>query len=361
MPGFMLNNRQIRSLVGMAGIREPVPGSPLQLLSKEERPLIPLEPAFTSLVNEHILEPENGRWRVNKLFALALETCVRPEEVIELSTVIKPYFAFSIARRQAFWSECSRNIEGITKFYFPLSRNMVLLLLTDALTSQAPEPDQCGFHFLGSVEEAFVLSTVMHKIREYPVELAVSDLVNSVAREASMPQFTASFISMAGEKSLDRLAKSSEAISAVIGKLGVNGYLSLSDGKVKPSPAVETALKSPPQSGFVISHSEISETAIQSQSLLVLNAGGRKLVFRLRSSRGETPLFEWVEMSRQQIRLLIAGLLLPTVVLNRVNLDAKNTGSPPTPSPAFCFTCGAKLKSGAAFCGQCGSPIKKRN
>lgn len=311
MPGFILNSRQIRKVIDMIGLGEPVEGSPLQFLPQSKVPLHPDDPAFTELTDKHILElDEEDGWRVNKFFAVALKACVSPEEVISVGISQQGQPGICVARLGPLWCECTVSRDW-TKFYFPLTRSMVIFALTQALSGDAPEQESTGFHFVGSAEDAFVMATVMRELREYPVSLSIDTLRHAVARAATVPGFSAPFTVFAGPDAIERLAKSPVAVEAAIKRLAAEGHLQVVDGNVEPSAAASAALGDDPVASFGVQRTEIGEKGPASQSMLVIRAGGRNLVFRTSYAGEKSPRFEWIEMNRQQLRSMVTATLLP--------------------------------------------------
>ncbi len=377
MPSFILNSRQTWTLINKAGLREPLKGSPLYFLpDKHELHLD--DPAFNYLLENHLIETEEGSKRVNRLFAFALETCVRPEEVISVGVSKSGYPGYSVARKAAFWCECTMNREGTTKFSFPLSRSSVLMSLTGAFSSKNPEPEPSGFRFLGKPEEAFVLAVALKELREYPVGLTSLSLKKAVSRAVSVPLLAAPFALSAGAGAMERLSQSETAVDFIINRLFQAGHLRQIDDKILPSKSAELALGSFPEASFGIARTEISVLGAISQSFQVMKVGDRKLVFRLLNHKGLTPSFEWVEMDRQQIRLMICAMFVPSQVLAKnvtglpvSRASAKNSSVQTVKSigiapaqkcatatgPGFCRACGARVPSGALYCGQCGVVI----
>jgi hypothetical protein len=367
MPGFMLNNRQMHALFHLANIGKPISGSPLWLLPEPDR-LMPDDPAFQYLIDQSLIEKMEDGYRVNKMFAAALLTCAKPEEVISVGIDRKDHLGFAVVRRGQLWCECTVNHDGVTKIYFPLSRSTLVIMLTDALTGNSPEGEDSGFRFKGDAAEAFVLAAAMRELREYPVELRLGDLKKAVGEDALNPAYAAPFTSVTGLELIEKLAEGGEAIDKTIESLVNKGHLIVSDGRVKPSEKTELVLGQAPEAGFAVSRTVITGGGPKTQQMLVVKAGGHKLVFRLAESGGKTPLYEWVEVNRTKLRLLVAALTLPEDAVNSLSAalaaeepaaDAVETAPERAFRPSFCTNCGAPLKEGATFCTQCGERLKR--
>jgi hypothetical protein len=363
----MLNNRQIHALLHLAGIGEPVNGSPLWLLPEPDK-LMPDDPVFRYLIDQTIIEQMEDGYRVNGMFAAALLTCASPEEVISVGIDRKDHLGFAVARRGQLWCECTVNHDGVTKIYFPLSRSTVVMMFTDALTGSSPEDENSGFRFKGNAAEAFVLAATMRKIREYPVELRLEYLKKAVANDALNPAYAAPFTTVTGLEAIEKLAEGDQAIDSAIESLVKKGLLVISDGRIKPSEETELVLGQAPEAGFAVSRTLITENGPKTQQMLVIKAASHKLVFRVAEAGGKTPLYEWLEVDRTKLRLLITALMLPEDAVNSLNEalaaeepaeDIRETVPERVFRPSFCTSCGTPLKEGAAFCTQCGAKVKR--
>lgn len=331
MPGQLLDAQQMRTLLTLAGIARISPASPLAAGPSDVSCLHAKDPRFEWLCENHLLEPSGDGWRVNALLGAAMLAAAHPDEIIRVA--VNDSRGFALVRRGPLWCECTVTSDGRTKLQFPLTRSSAILVLVSALSGDTFEPEPSGFHFVGSAEEAFALSTAARVFREWPVELPLVQLRVEIRRAAGAPGFAGAFCAVAGPDALSGLAGSDARVEKVIGRLAEGGYLELRDGRTQPSPAVLTALGGDPRGRFSITRTVATPAGQLSAGLLVIRAGQRKLVFRLRQRPGEAPLFEWAEMNRQQIRGLVAGMLLPDTFLTQgVPETPKSSVKPGSPA-----------------------------
>jgi len=365
MPGFMLNNRQVHVVLHLAGIGVPQDGSQLRIMPSAE-PLMPDDPTFQHLIEQKIIEPRGNGYRVNRMFAMALKTCASPEEVISIGIDSKIHPGFAVVRRGQLWCECSVNKDGMVKVYFPLSRSTVLMMLVDAL-SGISEDEPSGFHFKGEAADAFTLVVAMRNLREYPIELKIENLQKAVARHALEPSHAAPFTAVTGTEPFEKLANDSKAVDIAIKNLVDNGHLIVSGDRIMPSEITAAVLSKSPEAGFSISKTLITESGPKKQTMLVIKAGNKKLIFRITFSDNGKPQYEWLEVNRKQLRLLVTAMLIPRKVVQEINVAFKEKiamNKPPSteisPTLQFCTNCGVKLRGGIRFCNNCGAETKGR-
>ncbi len=358
MPGYIFDNDQIRALLAQAEIGDPGPGSPLKLLPETGGPLHADDPRFSDLAAQCVLQRDGDDWRVNLLLRAVLGACAQPEEVISVGVDAESHPGYALVRRGELWSECTVGRDGATKLYFPLSRSTAILSLIGALSGDAPEPPPSGFRFVGPAEDAFVLAAVLRAYREYPPDIAFSRLAGAVAEAAKMPAFAAAFTTVAGPEPIERLAASPEAVEASIGRLVVAKHLRNHSGTIRPSSVAEAVLGELPSARFGVTRTVMDDGRAASHNIQVTKIGDRKAVFRIRSADGRAPQFEWVEMNRQQIRAMIAALLLPEEAW-QPEAAASSVDAPPRPAtPVFPNPdCGENLSAGMKFCTSCGTRI----
>jgi hypothetical protein len=358
LPAYLLTKRQVRTALDMAGI-EVGPASPLTSLPPAEQPLSPDDAAFRKLAEGHLLEPQDGAWRVNILAKAVLLACARPEEVISLlpGAGAGDSPGFSVCRRGPLLSECTVGGLGLVKLAFPLSRSTVILMLTSALSSERPEPLPTGFLFRGRAEDAFVLSVVLAEARDSggPSAASAAELVASAVQD---PNRTLPFVLVVGAEPLLGLARSRDGIEAALGRLAVAGHVRNEGGRIVPSEAARHALEAPPVAGFGVSRVLVGPGGPAAQGLQVMRCGERNIVFRLLRHAGEQPLFEWSEVTRQQLRSLVGAVLMDEKELEA----ALSTPAPPSPAePAaeamFCPSCGRPARTGQHFCRFCGHKL----
>ena len=311
MPGFLFTSDQVATLIDIGGLDGPVPGSPLYPQPREARALHPNHPAFTKLVEMHALEEKDDGWRVNVLLGAALRASLDPHEVISVGTGQQPRpRGFSVVRRDGFLAECTSDGDGNAKFYFPLSRSQLMLLIGDALTSNRPEPEPTGFRFVGPAEDAFVFAAAMRELRELPEPLTVERLKATVQLTAGIPSFAAPFATTSGVAAIEALATSDQSIDAALKRLLKGEHLHLVEGAIEPSSAASNMLGEYPERSFAVSRAVIGPGAPKTQTLTVSRVGGRTLVFWIRRPADGPPLFEWAEVNRKQLRTLVTAMLM---------------------------------------------------
>lgn len=362
----MLNNRQIHAVLHLAGIGVPQDGSPLWVMPSA-KPLMPDDPAFQYLIEQKIIELKENGYRVNQMFAMALKTCANPEEVISIGIDSKIHPGFAVVRRGQLWCECSINKDGIVKMYFPLSRSTVLMMLTDALSGISEEAELLGFHFKGEAADAFTLVVAMRSLREYPVELKIENLRKAVARYALEPSFAAPFTAVTGAEPVEKLANDPYAVDTAINSLVDNGHLIVSGDRIMPSKITAAVLSKSPEAGFSISKTLITESGPKMQTMLVIKTGNRKLIFHIIFSDNGKPQYEWFEVNRKQLCMLVAAMIMPRKVVEGINaaftekteVDKQQRAEIP-PTLPFCTNCGARLKDNVRFCTGCGAKVKGR-
>jgi hypothetical protein len=121
-----------------------------------------------------------------------------------------------------------------------------------------------------------------------------------------------------------------------------------------PSGAALEALKSPPTAGFTVSRTLVGPDGPASQTLEVARSGERNIIFRQLRGEGGQPLLEWAEVSRPQLRALVAATLMDE------NELAAATATPmiqPAEAAAACPNCNAVVRPGQRFCRACGQKL----
>ena len=362
MPGFVFTADQVATLIEFSGLGGPVPGSPLYPEPPESQILHPNHPAFTKLIEMHALEAKGDSWRVNLMVGAALRASLDPCEVISIGVGEQPRpRGFSVVRRDDFLAECTVDGYGNTKLYFPLSRNQVMLLMGDALTSTAPEPEPTGFRFVGPAEEAFVLGAAMRELREFPVPLTPDRLTEVVRRDATIPGYVAPLATSAGVAPIESLAGSDRAVEAALQRLLEAGHLRSADGALEPSPAATEVLGEYPERSFAVSRTVLGDGEPKTQRLNVSRVGDRTLIFRVQYPAGGRPRFEWAEVDRAQLRALVTALLMTEeqLRLSTVGEPAGAAVGEATPSGEvnYCPYCGSGVGEGFRFCPACGKEL----
>jgi len=367
LPAYLLTHEQIQTALGMAGINVGA-GSPLSALPEASRVLQPSDAAFQKMAEGHLLEGEDGSWRVNTLAKAVLFTCAQPEEVISLRITGPQQSGFNACRRGPLLTECTVGGPGLVKIAFPLTRSSIILMLTSALSGDRPEPPPVGFRFQGRAEDAFVLSLLLNQARENPEGLAAGQVADTIASAVENPALTLPFVLVAGAEPLLAIARSRDAADAAVGRLVMAGQARNEGGRLLPSSAALEALASPPVAGFAVSRTLVGPNGPASHALEVARCGERNIVFRSLRHGGEQPLFEWSEVSRRQLRTLVAATVMDekelTAMASTPPEPPAATASPP-PEPAvataidsaFCANCGAQTKPGQRFCRNCGARL----
>jgi hypothetical protein len=359
LPAYLLTHQQIQTALGMAGIEVGL-GSPLAVLPPSSRPLEPGEAAFQKMADGHLLEAQDGSWRVNILAKAVLLACARPEEVISLRVTGDQGQGFSTCRRGPLVSECSVGGPGLVKLAFPLTRSTIILMLTSALSNDRPEPPPTGFRFQGRAEDAFVLSLLLNEARADSEGLPAEQMADTVARAVENPSLTLPFVLVAGAEPLLTLARSRDAVEAAVGRLALRGHVRNEGGRLVPSAAALEALKSPPVAGFSVSRTLVGPNGPASHTLEVARSGERNIVFRLLRHEREEPLFEWSEVTKPQLRALVAATLMDEKELAAASAAPPTPPAPTTPPAgieAACPNCGAETRAGQRFCRACGQKL----
>lgn len=329
MPAFVLNDWQVGTLVAMAGIAPPVEGSPLRALRTYPRPIAPGEPDWGHLVETRLLVPAGTGWRVNGVIAGVLRACAQPEEVVNVGVGDEENPGFSVVRRGELVSECSIARSGTTKLSFPITRSALLLSLIGALSgSDSDGLTPSGFRFRGPAEDAFVLGAALRELRADLAPLTVAGLEAAVARYASEPKLAAGFI-LAGQRDVvARLASSPPDVAAAMQRLVGAGHLRIVGDAVEVSRAAQTALTKWPTAIFGVSHVEIEDGHTVTRVLQAMRVGARTLAFRPLHRAGEPPEFEWAEVTRRELRTLVAAMCLRDEELDAVASGKKKPKQP---------------------------------
>lgn len=322
MPGFVLNDWHVGTLLSLAGIDPPVDGSPLRALRTYPRPIAPDEPDWGYLVDKKLVVPDgagaNAGWRVNQVMAGVLRACAHPDDVVHIGIGDSTHPGLSIARRGGLVSECTISPRsGTTKLYFPLSRSAVLLSLIGALSGDdaadvaAGAPKPSGFRFRGKAEDAFVLSAALRELRcGTPQPMSVPELKEAVQQYAQNAALTVGYAVMGHADVMEAMAGSTRKADAAIKRLVAAGHLKMVREKVKVAPVAEAVLTKWPTALFSITHVELRPGGAVSRVMQVMRVGGRTLVFRPLQHGGQAPEFEWAEATRRQLRALVSAMLL---------------------------------------------------
>ena len=375
MPAYVLTHEQVLTALGMAGIAVTT-GSPLAALPEASRALGPPDAAFQKMADGHLVEADDdGSWRVNTLVKAVLFTCAQPEEVLALRVMGQQPGGFSVCRRGPLLSECTVTGPGLVKLSFPLTRSSIVLMLTSALSGDRPELEPTGFRFQGRADDAFVLSLLLSEARADPQGIAAGQVADRVAAAVENPALTLPFVLVAGAEPLLALARSRDAVEAAVGRLAIAGQTRNEGGWLRPSTVAMEALNSPPVAGFTVSRTLVGPDGPASQALEVARCGERNIVFRSLHHAGEQPLFEWSEVSRQQLRVLVAATVMDERELTAMTTPQPQPEAPPAPEPVaapapapavapsptvdsvFCANCSYEARPGQRFCRSCGARL----
>lgn len=350
MPAYLFNHQQVRTALSIAGIGIGA-GSPLARLPEAE-PLQPGEPSFQKLADAHFLEPGDGRWRVNTLAVAALLACAQPHEVIAVGATGGDGSGFAACRRGPLVAECTIGGGGLVKLSFPLTRSAIQLMVVSALSSDRPEAPSTGFRFQGAVPDAFILAVALREARTDAGGIAAESVGDVVAKAADDPNMTLPFVLAGGAEPLLALARSSEAVAPPVTRLLAAGHLRRDGDKLVPSAAAVEALSGPPLAGFVVSRTVVTEGKAASQTLQAIRVGERTIVYRRLRRDGE-PLLEWSEVTRAQLRSLVAAMLMDERELRAI-VGAEQAPVPVASVGPTCPGCGTEYAPGQRFCRQCG-------
>ena len=107
----------------------------------------------------------------------------------------------------------------------------------------------------------------------------------------------------------------------------------------------------------------VEEDRALESTLHVLRAGGRNLLFRV--VEGEQPAFEWTEVTKPELRSIVAASLMSEGDLQRAAEQSEATAADEVteqpaaaPTPRFCAECGVEVtRESARFCTACGKPL----
>jgi hypothetical protein len=205
----------------------------------------------------------------------------------------------------------------------------VFLTVIGALSGNTPEPPSSGFRFVGPAGEAFVIGCALRLASRGRTPVAPHELAAAVVADAADPRLAAGFALTAGPESVEALAGSPPAVEAAIGRLATAGHLVRVGDGLAPSPAALAALGGDASVAFGITHTEVTDKWAASASIQVTRCGARTVAFRIGHHHGEAPRFEWAEVTREQLRELVAALILPGEAREAL-LEGKKAGAPPS-------------------------------
>ena len=316
MPGYLLRREQLSSLVALGGLEDPGTASPLRGHVRAAEALPEAHPEFAALAEQGLISPRGDGWRVNTIARNELEACLRPDEVISVGIDDVGHPGLGIVRRGTLWSECTVDWRGSAKLYFPLSRSAVLASLVGSIPpGEGDAADAAGgFHFVGSVPDAFVLSSLARELREDPRTPSLAGLSAAVQRAIARPSLSHGFKLLGGPEILEQLT-SPDVVSVVVGRLQARNLVTLLRDRVVLEPDVAAALGGFPEATFAINRTVLAGGEALSHWLHVTKTGDRTMLFRPRSPRDGELQLEWREVGNDDLRLLMTGLLLDRTAL----------------------------------------------
>lgn len=331
MPGFVFSPVQVDTMLSMAAL-EPVRGSPLRSARRYPRPMSEEHPDFVDLANRGCVTRHDGGWRMNSIVAGALRACAQPDEVIDIGTTDPTSPGFSVVRRGRLVAECTMSRRGSLKLFLPLTRAAVITNIVSALSSEREESAPTGFRFVGTAGEAFALATMLRVVQQGAVSCSRDRLHAAIAHDAQVPMYTLAFSATAGPDDITALVISHDLREEAIDALVRHSHLVGDDDSLAPSAQALEVLGHPGVFGFAVTHRELVDGALRSASLSATRCGPRTLVFRIRSRPGDPVEFEWVEVTRAELRQLVGALLL-TERERRVLLGLEVAEPQPAPAP----------------------------
>jgi len=312
---------QLQRLLELGGITVG-PGSPFNAVPPA-RAIGEGAPGFQWLVQRRLLRPADGGWRVNRILQGVLAAAAQPEEVLAVRITGDRGQGFAVCRRKRLWTECTVGPLGVVKLAYPLDRSMVILALTAALSSDRPDASPAGFRFRGAAPDAFVLSRILEAHRADAGGITPPELATDIAGTVDSPGRALPFAVVSGIDALRPLVESADAVNVAVARLMAAGHVRRVDGRLLPSQAAAAVLSAPPSAGFAVTRTVVAAGIARSLSMQVMRAGERNLVFR-HSGTGADAVFDWSEVTKPQLRSLVAGMLLPDGELREVTRPARS-------------------------------------
>jgi hypothetical protein len=151
-----------------------------------------------------------------------------------------------------------------------------------------------------------------------------------VQRDAARPRLAAGFALTSGPGPIEALASSGAAVEACVARLTTAGHLVAGPGGLRPSAGATAALGGPGGVSFGVTHTEVVDGQARSASLQAFRLGARTVVFRVATPAGAPPRYEWAEVTRQELRELVAVLVMPHEARDTL---VNGTPAPTTPAP----------------------------
>lgn len=331
MPGFAFTEFQLVTLLAIEGIAA-APGSPLRMLPDLPRASVPGEPDFDQLLELGFVRAGEGQWVVNRALAAVLRAACSPDEVLDIAFSNLDLPGVTIVRQGDLRLECTVGPgAAVTKIYFPLTRDAVFARVMEMFSGTRPLDPPSGFHFVGSGDDVFALASALRRIRGDLRPCRVADLPTIVAADARQPALVAPIEAMVGLGTIASFAADGAAVARALNRLVAAGHLVVEGDLVTSSDAAATVLEAPLGPSIAISRAELEGGEVRRATMQVMRCGGHLLVFRRRTPAGAPVAFEWVEVDRVQLRMLVASYLVAPAELDAMlNLEAA-ASTPPAP------------------------------
>jgi len=361
MPGFTFTDLQI---VTALAIGDLVPGrhSPLRLLRAFSRPASQGDADFDQLVDLGFVHIAGGAWQLNPALAAVLRAAIAPDEAIDVvfsdrdtrdpfwwthevagDDVRLPRPGVTILRRGNLVFECSvdRNAWNV-RLFFPLEREAVFDRLLTMVAGTRILPPPVGFRFLGTADEAFALTVALLRLRSDPRPARLDELVRIVMADAADATHTQPIDVMTGTSLLELASDTTGGRArAALERLVANGHLIVASGLVDASAEATAVLDAGLRLLATVSRAEFDGVpdgeAERRATVHVMRVGGHVLAFRQRSSAAGVTMFEWTDVDAEQLRWLVASVVLPADELARqlapddqVEAAATHDEHPPT-------------------------------
>jgi len=334
MASLLLNKYQMRTLLEMTRLTA-APWSPLIALPEVARGCAPGEPDFDDLVEKGLVVADGAyAWRANRIATAALTAACAPEELIGVKPNHSRIPGFTILRRRDLVMECTVDARtGDTKLVFPISRNAVLLRFIESLTNRADEPEPT-FSVDLDRNESFLLSVAARLAATEVGEVTIDRLYETARGDLDDPR---SLAPLAAAGILPDLDVASDLGPALAG-LERAGVLTRDRTTVRLSEGARV-LTEPVRAAFTITRVEVHDGVPRRDGMFVTRHGNRTLV--LRTTSGDDPHVVWSEVTRPQLRALIAAFVLPRDALAAwvaAQEGAAAVTTPEPPPPAFAPT-----------------------
>jgi len=361
MPGFTFTDLQI---VTALAIGDLVPGqhSPLRLLRAFSRPASQGDADFDQLVDLGFVHIAGGGWQLNPALAAVLRAATEPDEAIDVvfsdrdtphpfwwthevagDDVRPPRPGVTILRRGNLIFECSVDRDAWNvRLFFPLERDAVFDRLLTMVAGTRLLPHSVGFRFLGTADEAFALAVAIRRLQSDPRPARLDELVGIVMADAADATRTQPIEVMTGT-SLRELASDTTGgrARAALERLVANGLLTVASGLVDASAEATAVLDAGVSSLATVSRAEFereseaeTKASTQRTTVHVMRCGGHVLAFRRRSSAAGVTMFEWTDVDAEQLRWLVASVVLPADELAQLLGTSEPTWAPTHTVPA---------------------------